>query len=218
MRAINLVRRGVMVGKKKSSIWRLVLAIVVCLALIAFFAWSEQRIGNFQWWHVYVLVGALIITVLVKLISRVGRVLKYIMDKVRFEKESLKTGRGIRREYFMALVPMYFIVSAYLMQTALRGDELDMVPMILLAFALYLVIVSFYRALPEAWARITYQLASSLAVIGALVFAINVLEATNELMQLEASQWYIIPFTYGGLLVVLGIMVFYLISVSGREW
>lgn len=211
-----------MVDKQKSSIWKLVLAIVVCLALIAFFAWFEQRMGNFQWWHVYFLVGALTIAVLVKLISRVRRVLKHVMDKVRFEKESLKTGSGVRRDYFMALVPMYFIVSAYLMQAALRGSELDMAPMILsfvmLAFALYLTIVSFLRAFPEAWARITYQLASSLAVISALVFAIDMLEATKKLMQLEASQWYVLPFTYGGLLVVLGIMVFHLISVSSREW
>lgn len=211
-----------MADRKRFRGWRLVAAIAVCLAFIAFFAWSEHRLGNFQWWHVYVLVGALIIVVLVKLIPGVGRGLKRVMDYVGFEKESSKAGGGVRRDYFMALVPMYFIVSAYLMQAALRGGKLDMVAMILsvviLTFALYLVIVSFFRALPERWARTTYQLASSLAVIGALVFAIEVIKGTGELTKLGASSWYLIPFSYGGLLVVLGIMVFHLISVSGREW
>jgi hypothetical protein len=222
MRTIDLERRGTMVDRKRFRGWRLVAAVAVCLAFIAFFAWSEHRLGNFQWWHVYVLVGALIIAVLVKLIPRVGRGLKRVMDCVGFEKESSKTGGGVRRDYFMALVPMYFIVSAYLMQASLRDGKLDIVAMtlsiVILAFALYLVIVSFFRALPERWARTTYQLASSLAVIGALVFAIDMIQRMVELTNLGASSWYLIPFFYGGLLVVLGIMVFHLISVSGREW
>jgi len=211
-----------MADRKRFRGWRLVTAIAVCLAFIVFFAWSEHRLGNFQWWHVYVLVGALIIAVLVKLIPRVGRVLKRVMDYVGFEKESSKAGGGVRRDYFMALAPMYFIVSAYLMQAALRSGNLDRVAMILsimiLAFAVYLVIVSFFRALPERLARITYQLASSLAILGALVFAIDVITGMGELTKLGASSWYLISFSYGGLLVALGIMVFHLISISGREW
>jgi len=211
-----------MADKKRVGIWRRVAAIVVCLVFIAFFSWSEQRSGSFQWWHVYVLVGALTIAVLAKVVPGVGRVLKRVTEYVGFEKESTGAGSGIRREYFMALVPMYFIVSAYLMQAALRGGKLDMEVMILsivmLVFTLYLVFASFFRKLPETWARTTYQVASSLAMIGALVFAIDVLKATGELVKLEASLWYVTPFLYGGLLVVLGIMVFHLISVSGRDW
>ena len=209
-----------MVDKKR--IWRLVAAVAVCLLFIAFFSWSEQRSGSFQWWHVYVLVGVLTIAVLAKVVPGLGRGLKRTMEYVGFEKESAGAGGRVRRDYFMALVPMYFIVSAYLMQAALRGGKLDMGVMILsivmLVFALYLVIASFFRALPEAWARTTYQVASSLAIIGALVFAIDVFEAVGELVKLGAGPWFVTPFLYGGLLVVLGIMVFHLISVSGRDW
>ncbi len=160
--------------------------------------------------------------VLAKVIPGVGRVLKRVTHIVGFEKETSGAGAGVRREYFMALVPMYFIVSAYLMQAALRGNKPDIVVMtlsiVMLALALYLVAASFFRAMPEAWARTTYQVASSLAIIGALVFAVDVLRATGELMKLGVSPWYVLPFLYGGLLVVLGIMVFHLISVSGRDW
>lgn len=210
-----------MADKKRVHIGSLFAAISVGLALIAFFSWFELRSGSFQWWHACVLVGALTIAVLAKVVPGVSRVLKRVMEYVGFEKESAEAGGGVRREYFMALVPMYFIVSAYLMQAALRGSNLDMAPMILsiviLVFALYLVFASFFRALPKAFARTTYQVASSLAMIGALVFAIDVLEVTAELMKLGASQWYVTPFLYSGLLVVLGIMVFHLISVSGRD-
>jgi len=201
---------------------RLVAAIVVGLVLIAFFSWVERRLGDFQWWHVYVYVGALTIAVLVKLIPAMSRALKRVVECVGFEKESSKTVGGIRRHYFMALVPMYFIVSAYLLQAALRGGKLDIVAMILsiviLVFALYLVIASFLRALPDNWTRITYQLASSLAVLGAVVFAIDLIKATGDLADLGVKVGYANTFLGAGLLVVLGMMVFHLFSFSGREW
>jgi len=210
-----------MADKKRTGIWKLVAAIVVCVALIAFFLWSEQRSGYFQWWHVYVLVGALTIAVLVKLIPRTDRALNRVMEHVGFEKESSKAVGGVRRQYFMALVPMYFIVSVYLLQAALRGGKLDMMPMILsiviLVFALYLTIASFFRALPENWARTTYQFASSLAVIGAVVFAIDLIKATGDLANLGVKPGYVNTFLVAGLLVVLGMMVFHLISLSGSE-
>jgi len=64
-----------MADKKRIRIWRLFAAIVFCLAFIVFFAWSEHRVGNFQWWHVYALVGVLILATTVKLIPGLGRVL-----------------------------------------------------------------------------------------------------------------------------------------------
>jgi hypothetical protein len=211
-----------MADNKRVGIWRLVAAIVVCLVFIAFFSWYEQRLGSFQWWHVYVLVGALAIAVLAKVVPGVGRVLNRVMEYVGFEKESAGASGGVRRDYFMALVPMYFIVSAYLMQAALRGGRLDMGAMILsivvLVFALYLVVASFFRALPEAWVRTTYQVASSLAIIGALVFAIDLIKATGDLANLGANGWYVNTFLCAGLLVVFGIMLFHVISVSGRSW
>jgi hypothetical protein len=220
MQAINLERINTM-ANKKSRIRKRAIAIIVCLAVIALFAWAEHGLGSFQWWHVYVLVAALIMIVLVKLTPRIGRVLKYVTEYVGFEKEPLKTGGGIRRDYFMAVAPVYFIVSAYLMQAALRGNQMGTVAMILsivmLAFALYLVVVSFYRKLSETWARATYLLASWLAVIGAALFALDLLEAIRKLVELEVNQWYVILFTCGGFLIILGIMLFHLIRVSSRE-
>lgn len=91
--------------KKKVVITRLV-TILVCLGLIAFFSWVEQRSGSFRWWHVYVLIGFLIIAILVKVFPLMARVLKTMMKYVGFEKESAGEVSGIRREYFMALVPL----------------------------------------------------------------------------------------------------------------
>jgi hypothetical protein len=200
---------------------RLVAALVVGLVLIAFFSWVERRFGDFQWWHVYVLVGALIMAVLVRLMPRMGRLLKRVTKHVGFEKESSKAVSGARRQYFMALVPMYFVVSAYLMQSALRSGKLDRAAMILsiaiLIFALYLVVASFLRALRENWARITYQLASSLAIIGAVVFAIDLIKATGDLVSLGVKPGYVTIFFSVGLSVILGMMVFHVISLSGEE-
>jgi hypothetical protein len=221
MQAVNLERRSTMAAKKKSRIWKLVVAIVVCLAVIALFAWAERGLGSFQWWHVYVLVAALAMIVLIKLTSWMDRVLKYVTEYVGFEKEPPRISSGVRRDYFIAVAPVYFIVGAYLMQAALRGSQMGMVAMILsivmLAFALYLVVASFCRKLPETLARTTYLLASWLAVIGAALFAIEFSGAIQKLGELGVSQWYVVLFTWGGFLVILGILVYHLISVSSRE-
>lgn len=200
--------------KRKRRFWRLVGAIVVSLGFIAFFAWSEYRTGTFYWWHVYVLVGVVIAAVVVNYWARVRQGLARMIDKI---------GPGeVRRDYLMALVPMYFIVSAYLMQSALKDGNLDMVPMILsiviLVFAIYLMVAAvLINTLPKPCIRTTYQIASSLAIIGAVIFIINVLSVTNELNSQGANNWYVQPFFYGGLVVTLGIMVFHLINLYGDK-
>ena len=122
----------------------------------------------------------------------------------------------------MALAPMYFIVSLYLMQAALQSGKLDMPSAILsiaiLVFALYLVFAAFFRALPESLMRTTYLVASSLAVLGSLVFLLELIKAERDLMNLGLKSGYVNTFLGAGLLVVLGIMVFHLISLSSREW
>jgi hypothetical protein len=220
--AINLKRRSIMTKKKKSRIWKWVMAISVCLAVIALFAWVERGLGNFQWWHVYFMVGALIVIVLARTIPAVGRVPKYILKYVGFEKETSGVGGGVRREYFMALAPIYFIVSVYLMQAALGDGKLDIMAMslsiVMLLFALNLVFTSFFRAVPEAYARATHQMASLLAPLGGIVFYIDLLNITEELKNLVTSPWYVVLLFCIGLLVVFGVMVFHIINVSGREW
>ena len=210
-----------MADRKKISRWRLIVAVVLGLIFIAYFWWSEQRSGVFQWWQVYVLVLVLIVAVLVVVLPKVGGVLKRVMRYIGFEKESEGVGNGVKREYFMALVPMYFIASLYLMQAALRGGTLDMVTMILsilvLLFSLYLVIVSFLRRLQKAWVRNTYQVASSLALVGAVVFCIDLLKATRELIDSGINYWYVVPIIWVGLFVVFGIMVFHMISMYNRD-
>jgi len=207
--------------EKQEVIKRLVAAIVVCLAIIAFYWWLERGSRSFQWWHVYVLVGVLIIAVLVGLIPGMRRPLNRVMEHVGFEKEPSKAVGGVRRHYLMALVPMYFIASMYLMQAALQGGRLNIVAMVLsiaiLAFSLYLVTVSFFRVPPKDLARNTYQVASSFAIIGPAVFAIDLMKVMGDLEKLGVKSVYLNPFLVAGLLVVLGMMVFSVISSSGRE-
>jgi hypothetical protein len=199
----------------------LIVAVVLGLILIAYFSWSEQKSGIFQWWHVCVMLVALIFAILAKILPWMGNVIKNVKRYIGFDKESEGVSNGVKREYFMALVPMYFIASLYLMQAALRGGKVDIMTMFLsilvLMFSLYLVIVSFLRKLSDAWVRNTYQVASSLAIVGVVVFCIELLKATMELIDSGINYWYVVPIIWVGLFVVFGIMVFHMISMYGRD-
>jgi hypothetical protein len=207
----------------KKIIRRLVI-VLACLGFIGFFSWSEQNAGIFQWWHLIVLLGVLIILVITKL-TEIGRwanlIKKFIIDNFGFGKESGKKGVGIRREYFMASVPIYFIVSAYLMQASLKDGNTDVVAMIfsilVLAFALYLVIVAFFRKLPEAWAHQTYIIISYFDVVATMAFLIDIYRSAQDLMSSNAYMWYINLFLGAGLLVGIGIMLFHILREYGRD-
>jgi len=195
--------------------------VILFLIIITIFSFSEQSMGVFQWWLIYFLVGFFTLLVLTMVIPVVGRVFNWITSHVGryigFESEPQKQNVNIRRDYFMSVVPLFFIISGYLMKSAINNGKQDIFNMslsiVMLLFALYLVFAAFYRKLPETVSHITYQAASQLSTIGSLVFTIDVLSMTAELIKLGVSPLFVYAFFMGGMLTVLCIMFFSVISL-----
>lgn len=141
--------------------------------------------------------------------------------KKRERQELKEIARDIRKEYFMSLVPLYVILSYYLMQAGLNDSKflfwnlpfidysLSVVGMI---FALFLTYASFFR-IPQNWVFYAYLSAASLGAVGALVFSIDWLNSLRDLMTLNVSAWYLWIYVIGGEIVILAIILFHVMNV-----
>lgn len=209
------------VDKKRINIWRLILAIVFCLAFIAFFALSEKSSGIFRWWHIYVLIGTLLIAVLTRVIHQLGDLLRNIMENFKFDNKAPEVATGVRREFFMAQVPVCFFISIYLAQNGLTGGNINITSIILsiivFSFVLNLIVASFLRKPNEIYARYTHKFASWLSLGGVAVFIIDLLKTTTDLNKTGINNFYTYMFLGFGILVMLAMLVFFLISVSYQD-
>jgi hypothetical protein len=121
----------------------------------------------------------------------------------------------------MAHAPMYFIISAYLMQAALKDNSPNVMTMILsfliLIFALNLVFAALWKKLSEGYLHFTHRIASALSLIGIAVFTIDLLTIIANLTKAGVNGFVTTLFLALGLLLMLGIAVFYLISIPPQD-
>jgi hypothetical protein len=209
------------VGTQSRKTIMMIVASIVCLGLIAFFSWTEQDSGTFRWWHAIVLLGVLILAVIAKITPWIGKIEQLILRYIGFDQEK-EEGRGAKREYFMALVPLAFIVSAYLMISALKNSSINVVSLILslgiLLYALNLIAVSFARRASTKWVKFTDYIAGWIALLGSLTFAIDLFNVTNQLMNgSHANTALEAIYLVLGLIGVFAIMLFFVISVTSKN-
>jgi len=129
----------------------------------------------------------------------------------------------IKKEYFMASVPLFVIASYYLMQSALKKETLTffsstsswitiILSLVLLVFAINLIFCSFIGR-PAKWVSTTYQISSFFGIIASLVFTIDWVKALTDLINLKADPWYVYIFFSVGFLLIFGIFIFYAYSM-----
>lgn len=197
------------------------LFIIVPVLLVVIFSLIEIQAGTFEWWHFCVWTGAVILGILVKKCLKLRLVINKIYNYFKFAEESLDVGSNIKREFFMALAPLYFIISVLLLHTSITKDwdkTTLVLSIVIFLFAILLVAGSiFYLHLPKKLMYYTYRAASQLAVLGALTFLIDLATNVNDLMKIGVSLFIVDIFTIAGSVLALSIMFFSLIVITGQN-
>ncbi len=229
--------------KRGKTILGIIFIIFLCAVFIVFFSWSEYNAKLFHWWHVGVLVGFTIIMVInrlipdkikaciswikkylkmAKVVTLVEIIREWLKDNFGFGKESSIEDGGLRREYFMATMPVYFVISMYLMKAYIKSGDIvtEALSILVLIFTLYLVFAALYRKLPEKLAKRTHLTLASVGYLTIPIFFIDLFRTVSELIGPGISVFYIsaitiIGFTVGTLMIL---FQFIIVGVYSGRW